>query len=72
MGSQRMEGAGSGTPVGSGQSTAEEKKMDSDPEASKVSGSLGASARVQANGFQMHCLQISLISSLARESLTTN
>lgn len=48
------------------------EKMDSDPEASKVLGSLGASVRVQANGFQMHCLQISLISSLARESLTTN
>lgn len=67
-----MEGAGSRTPVGTGQSTAEEEKMDGDPEASKVSGSLGARVRVQANGFQMHCLQISLNSSLARESLTTN
>lgn len=72
MGSQRMEGAGSGTPVVAGQSTGEEEKMDSDPEASKVSGSLVASVSVQANGFQMHRLQKSLISSLARESLTTN
>lgn len=54
-----MEGAGSRTWVGAGPSPEEkEEKADSDPEANKMSEGLGASVRLQVNGFSIHYLQI--------------
>lgn len=54
-----MEGARSRTWVGAGPSPEEkEEKVDGDPEANKMSESLGASVALQVNGFNIHLLQI--------------
>lgn len=54
-----MEGARSRTWVGAGPGPEEkEEKVDGDPEANKMSESLGASVALQVNGFNIHLLQI--------------